>query len=229
MKIKLGFAVSNTTPNSSDLLEKIKQVRKLGLDAIELSLTREEKFKQEFTEEIIKALKEFEYRSIHAPVLDTNWKPIKYPSKIASSLLGVIDKLIQQINPHVVLFHPDIVIDFEWLNKRYGHLLAFENMDKPKKFGRTMDEMKEVFSKSPQAKWIFDVNHLYTNDKTMRSAKTFYEAFKDRLTHYHISAYGGFHDCFCNTHEDVILEGVLSLDKPPFRKRESISGFALTS
>ena len=129
-------------------------------------------------------------------------------------MLRKINNLIAKIKPNVLLFHPDCVNDFNWLNKRYDDLLAFENMDKEKLFGRTINDLKEVFYQCTNAKWVFDLNHLYTNDKTMKSAKDFYNAFSDKLCHYHLSSYGGFHDCFCKTHEDKILEGLTDLSKP---------------
>ena len=78
-------------------------------------------------------------------------------------------------------------------------------MDSKKNFGKSVEDMRQVFTKSPQAKFVFDINHIYTNDKTMASASDFFNEFKHRLAHYHVSSLGDFHDCFCLTHEDVIF------------------------
>lgn len=112
------------------------------------------------------------------------------------------------------MVHPDQVTDFNWANEKYGSLLAFENMDEKKKFGKTIFDMKEVFNKCPNSKWVFDLNHIYTNDNTMDLAKSFFDEFKNRLTHFHISGYGGFHDALCISKEDVIIKGLVSLDYP---------------
>jgi hypothetical protein len=214
MGIKLGYSVSSTSKNPDDLLRKLKKLAEQQTDVIELGLTREEKFQHKFTKEIVKYIRQFKYRSIHTPILDLELKPLRYPSKAAKRLLKIIDNLAADIDPSVVLFHPNIVGDFDYLNKRYGSLVAFENMDSRKDFGKTVEDMKKVFKKSPMAKWVFDVNHLYTNDSSMKSARLFYKAFGDKLVSYHISSLGDRHDCFCRTHEDVILTAVTDLSKP---------------
>lgn len=214
MELKLGYAVSSTSKDPGELLQKLQKLAERQTDVVELSLTRKEKFQHEFTKEIINLIRQFKYRSIHAPILDLDLKPLRYPSETAEKLLKIVDNLISVVDPAVVLFHPDIVDDFNYLNSRYDSLIAFENMDSKKNFGRTVKDMKNVFKKSPRAKWVFDVNHLFTNDSSMSSANYFHEAFGDRLTHYHISGFGGLHDCFYRTHEDVILSAVTDLSKP---------------
>jgi hypothetical protein len=87
-------------------------------------------------------------------------------------------------------------------------------MDIDKKFGKSIEDMKHVFELCPDAKWVFDLNHVYTNDNTMETAKDFYNTFKQRLTHYHLSGYGGFHDALCLSKEDIILKGIQSLEFP---------------
>lgn len=222
MHIKLGFAISNTTEKSEDLTRKIENALNISDEAIELSLTRDTKFNQPFTQETFDLLNKFKYKSIHAPVRDSNLNGINYPSKLGNTLLDIIDTIAKNINPTAILFHPDVVESFDYLNSRYGSTLAFENMDITKSFGKTLVELEEVFKKSPQAKWVFDINHIYTNDKSMKSAKEFYDAFKDRVTHYHVSSLGKAHDCFYNTHEDIILEGIQNLDMPMIHEGNAI-------
>jgi hypothetical protein len=214
MKIKLGFAVSNLSDDSNDLVRNIEKVLELDNEAFELSLTRVEKLKQKFTNKTFDLIKKFKYRSIHTLVKDSNLKNVYYPSREYSKWKETYDFLIQKINPNALVFHPDLIKDFEWLNKEYGSLIAFENLDKEKKFGLTIKDLDIVFDKCKKAKFVFDLNHLYTNDKSMKSASIFYNHFKSRITHYHISGFGGFHDCFCRTKEDVILTGISDLTLP---------------
>jgi len=221
MNIKLGFAVSSLKPDEEELVTKLERVLEFESDAVELSLTKPEKFNHPFTEKSFKLLKRFKYRSIHAPARNSTG-PIIYPSEEADSLLDVIDKIIGKIDPQTILFHPDTINDFGYINERYGSLVSFENMDNLKTFGRTIEDMAKVFERSPQAKWVFDVNHLYTNDKNMNSAKEFYETFKDRLTHYHVSGYGTWHECFSISHEDIILKGVFDMSKPMIHEGNAV-------
>lgn len=222
MHLKLGFAVSNKTENTEDLIHKIEDALKVNNEAIELSLTRASKFKQPFTDEVFNLVNKFKYKSIHAPVRDSELNMIKFPSAEGEKLLDIVDKIAENINPNAILFHPDVVEDFNYLNSRYGTTLAFENMDLAKSFGKTVKDMEDIFKKSPQAKWVLDINHIYTNDKSMEITKEFYSKFKDRLTHYHISSLGDFHDCFYVTHEDIILNGVMDAETPMIHEGNAI-------
>jgi len=214
MNLRLGYAVSSKSKSTKDLINKLKYILKYQDDVIELSLTRESKMQHSYNSKLIKLINKFSYRSIHAPVLDINLEKVKYPSKRGKILLDRIDEIVKKVNPEVLLFHPDTVTDFTWLYKRYGNLIAFENMDKEKDFGKTVKDLEIVFKKCPKAKWVFDLNHIYTNDKSMRSTGKFYTSFSNRLCHYHLSSFGGFHDCFCHTHEDIIFEGLTDFSKP---------------
>lgn len=171
-RIKLGYAII-CDKGVEDLIAKLDKILKQQIHAIEFSPTRVNGLEINITKSLIKRFKSFEYRSIHAPVKDNNSKYIYYPEHKSQKVLDKIDRFIQEIDPQVLVFHPDQIHDFNWLNKRYGSLLAFENMDKRKDFGKTIGDMKEVFEEAPKAKWVFDINHLYTNDKTMKSAQAF--------------------------------------------------------
>ena len=48
----------------------------------------------------------------------------------------------------------------------------------------------------------------------MKLAETFHSAFRDRLCHYHLSGYGGFHDCLHLSQEDIILDGIINHSAP---------------
>lgn len=214
MKLKIGPAISSKSYDPKELEDYLEEILEIQNDAIELSLTRPQKIRHVFTDKIYSLISKFDYISIHAPVRKTDGSAIKYPSKEGEKLLDILDKIIYSINPNTLLFHPDIVENFDYLSNKYPEILAYENMDSAKSFGKTIEDMYEIFQKAPNSKWVLDINHIYTNDKSMVLAKEFYTNFKDRLVHYHISSLGNFHDCFCLTHEDEILKGVLSFDKP---------------
>ena len=165
-------------------LEEIKSSLDFSDEAVELSFTRTDKVF--YDEDAIGLLRKFKYKSIHMPVLN-HGNFISYPDSIIDNELTIIDKIIEEIDPNTVLFHPDQMVDFKWVREKYGNRLAFENIDARKMFGKTVDEMAKVFELCPNAKFVLDVNHVYTNDKTMILASDLYLAFKDRLTHYHLS------------------------------------------
>ena len=87
-------------------------------------------------------------------------------------------------------------------------------MDKRPKFGKSIKDLKYVFKMVPHAKWVFDVNHLFTNNPSMSKADEYYTALGDRLCHYHFSGYGGFHKCISISREDIIFSGLTDLTKP---------------
>jgi hypothetical protein len=217
--MRLGFNLSIDDKSVDAVKSEIDQYASISTDAIELSLTRLNRIVEFPFEQIIKNLRQFKYFSIHLPVISldssNNKTFLTYPNQYVSQELTIIKNISQEINTQTFVIHPDQVTNFNWANDEFGNKLGFENMDLPKKFGKNISDMTEVFSQCPQAKWIFDLNHLYTNDITMQSASNFFNTFKPRLTHYHISAFGGFHSSFSrNLSELVILKGVVDKTYP---------------
>lgn len=212
MKIRFGPAVDSKRADAKELISYIETALRFSDEAIELSLTKTSKVVYDVNVSVL--LKKFKYRSVHLPVLKNGDEFISYPDDSIEKEIKIIDQFIEEISPNTVLVHPDQIRDFEWATRKYGPLLAFENMDVRKKFGKTVEDMEFVFNKCPEAKWVFDLNHIYTNDNSMDLAVKFFTKFKNRLTHYHISGYGGFHDALCLSQEDVIIKGLLSLDYP---------------
>ncbi len=220
MNLDIGFATSIKSSDATQLEKKLDKMLVISDAAIEISLTRGEKMKHDWTDTLLSLVKKFQYRSLHAPVFYLDRDDLRYaPSDAqAEHLLKTIDFLVDQANMDTVLFHPDIVDDFQFLEERYGSKLAFENMDDQKQFGKTVKDMEYVFHQAPSAKWVCDVNHIYTNDRSMESTFDFHCRFKQRLTHYHVSAYGGWHDSFTNLdnpeEEKIILSGIVDTSLP---------------
>jgi len=203
--------------------DRIKHLLSIDNQVIELGLLKSHRIENDsfFDEEDIYNLKQFKHVSIHAPGLftcndseDSIKRPVRYPSKDTEFFIEKLIDIAKSVNARAILFHPDLVDDFPWLNEKIGDLLVFENMDNLKKLGRTVEDMEKVFKQSPQSRWVCDINHIYTNDKTMKLADEFYAAFKDRLAYYHVSSYGDIHDCFSVTKEDTILKGIKDISKP---------------
>jgi hypothetical protein len=217
--LKLGYSTGAIGTKLS-LKERLKLIWEIEKFAVELGFTRSERLENAIDNESLQLIKQFEYISIHAPVKKTvnpktrEGTAIRYPSKEADHIIEKIVHILKITSAQTVVFHPDLVDDFGWLNKIFKAKLAFENMDAKKEFGKTTKDLRQVFKKAPEAKWVFDLNHLYTVDPTMKLADRFYEAFKNRLCHYHLSGYGGFHNCLCLTKENIILEGIKEYSVP---------------
>ncbi|HUV46815.1 MAG TPA: hypothetical protein VMW29_01645 [Candidatus Bathyarchaeia archaeon] len=205
--IKLGYSTGGK--KNISLKTRIKKILEIENHALEVNFIREERLKEKIDRETLDLIKKFKYISFHAPALE-----VFYPSKKTEWIIEELKQIIPVIRPDVLVFHPDNVKDFNWLNKQFGKLLAFENMDSRKKFGKTIKDLTQVFKKSPQAKFVFDINHLYTVNPKLDLADKFYITFKKRLCHYHLSAYGGWHTCFCLEDEDFLLKAITDFSKP---------------
>lgn len=218
--LKLGFSVGATNPHASRT-EILSRILELTNEAVEIGFVEVGRIIKGWSEEEIELVKEFKYIELHAPAVedlpDGSMRLLRY-SKSNPEAIRVID-LIQQfrkkVNNDTILFHPDIVVNFDWLNEVFGESLAFENMDNKKQFGKSVEDMEKVFEYSPQAGWVCDVNHIYTIDHSMKLAETFHEKFKSRLRQYHLSAYAGFHSPFVeNENEKIIMDGIKEFNVP---------------
>lgn len=217
--IKLGYStgVSKTKEiKKKSLKERAEMLFLVEKDAIELGYTNFERLQENVSEEAAEVIRQFNYVSIHAPVLISKDPKVwmRYPSKEGCVAVEKILKIAERVDADTILFHPDEIDDFDWLSKKIGDRLAFENMDGRKSFGKTAEDLKEVFEKVPNAKWVCDVNHFYTIDESMEIAEEFHENFHDRLCHYHLSGFGGHHEALHISKEDVILRGVKDFSVP---------------
>lgn len=209
MNIRLGYATGIFHFYDISLKEKIRSILEVQDDAIELGFVRSERLNEYFDDEVFELVKKFKYRSIHAPTVG-----VTYPSKEAESIIEKVVFIAEKIEADTVLFHPDVIKNFDWINEKLGDLLSFENMDSKKSYGKSIKDLEDIFTRSPQAKWVFDVNHLYTINKSMDQAEYYRERFGSRLCHYHLSGYGGFHTCLSVSKEDIILKGITDFSKP---------------
>ncbi|MBU0976254.1 MAG: hypothetical protein ABIE03_07540 [Patescibacteria group bacterium] len=217
--MKLGFNLSIERKTLEQVQAEIFEYQKVSTDVIELSLTSLSGILEFPFEKTYEAFSRFKYKSLHLPVVTgddrSNNEFLIYPNRKVEPYLKIIKKVAQDIGINSYVLHPDQVVDFEWASSEFGDLLGFENMDNKKKYGKTVKDLDSVFKKCPMAKFIFDVNHLYTNDNSMNSAQSFFDAFRDRLTHYHISALGAQHDSFTKYPDEiVILNGIIETNIP---------------
>lgn len=215
--IKLGYSLGAGPNPKYTIKDRIKMLSSVENHAVELNYVVAGRLVDNLDVEDIQELKKFKYISIHAPAVftDSNKKQwIRYPSNEAEDVIDKILNIAKTTSAHTIVFHPDLVDDFSWLNSKVDNLLAFENMDRKKSFGKSVEDMDIVFLKAPNAKWVCDVNHIYAIDHSMNLAKNFHKAFQDRICHYHMSGYGGSHDCLYISQEDIILEGIQNFSVP---------------
>jgi len=210
----LGFSTGFYYKSFKDwpFLKQARLYKSLGCEAIELAFMRDYYFEQDFDEEFYELIKSFTYRSIHMPRMLLPEDLEKYHKKII--------KIANQIEAHTLVAHPGEISDFpEFANRFDGCCanLAFENMDSRNAYGKTTEDLLKVFEMVPNAKWVFDLNHIYSNDRTMNMADNMYDKLKDRLAHYHLSGFGNeetLHDCLYQTKEDIIFSKLYNDSAP---------------
>jgi len=147
-----------------------------GLNAVELSALRETEVADLIASLDELPLQGMDYVSFHAP----------------SSLHRVSEReLVRQLQPVFergwpVIVHPDIMTDLDlWAS--LGDRILVENMDQRKPIGRNTRELRQIFSRLPDARFCFDIAHARQVDPTMSIAVEILIEFGDRLAELHIS------------------------------------------
>ena len=119
------------------------------------------------------ALARFERVSLHAPI-------------VARDLAATAATLATLPLEGDVIFHPDV-----WRSEpalgAFGTRVVFENMDAGKSWGRSLEDLREVFDAHPHAGFCLDVAHVWTNDASLALGHDLLDAFGDRLRQLHVS------------------------------------------
>jgi hypothetical protein len=86
-----------------------------------------------------------------------------------------------------IVMHPD-TIEEPAVYRALGRSLLLENMDARKRWGRTGEELSQVFEELPEAGFCFDIAHAWSIDSSMSVAGALLDGFGDRLRHVHLSS-----------------------------------------
>jgi len=227
--MQIGFSTSSFyTMPEVDTKRAISVSRELGCEVIELSASRPNRI------EWLKQLKRqdiagFSFISIHTPNAQ---RMAVLSKKERHELLSVFADASQRLNVDRVLFHPG-----EWLGdysilKNYNMPVTIENMDCRNEIGTTVESMREILARG-DFKMTLDLNHCYTHDKTMQLAHDFYNAFADRISHFHLSDFNEtlpvddpshWHNSFYKCKNNIILENMPSFDVPIILEESLLNG-----
>ena len=164
--------------------DQLNIIKNTGCNAIELSATAPGRITELFVMDTSLVLS-FEYISLHAPSLDVSDSEL-------SILLKKLELLVKKFNVKTVVVHPDTVRNWDLLAKS-NLPIGLENMDGQKTKFQSAEELLPILEKY-NFRFVFDVNHIYTIDKTLSLAKSFQPLFK-HLAHVHFSGmkvYDGF-------------------------------------
>ncbi|MBU5678684.1 MAG: TIM barrel protein [Candidatus Aenigmarchaeota archaeon] len=199
MKIKLGPA-GIPLGCKGGILEAIKYVKKIGLQAIEVEFVRGVKMSNELAEKVGKIAKENEVAiSVHAPYFIN----LCNPEKIKDSIKRILDSCerAQRMHANVVVFHPgyygkyskeecyEIVLDAcdEMSKKCNDVLLGLETTGKHSQFG-TLEEIMKICNKVNSCVPVIDFAHIYARNNGKIDYENIFSVVKKfKYLHTHFS------------------------------------------
>ena len=205
--INLGFS-PRTLPTTPSTNEPFTIVRSLGYDTVELVFVNFQRIKDGWLDEIlVEDLIGFKYVSLHAPKFNYGKND---DTKFIFEKIGKINK-IRKLD--TVVFHPDPIEDFN-VFKNVKFSVSFENMGDKKLSHQKPEDFDKIFSSSDKYRLVLDVNHIYTNDKSMNLVKGFYKKFGGRISQFHVSGYTGYHDPLFKTGQVEIVKAISDFNTP---------------
>jgi len=176
----VGFSTGDFENPSLSLSNRVKFCDYLG-EALELFFeTPKDLYDFKLTSNTIKKIKEHRYVIIHAPSTDVKYKSNKHTDTIFKKLGDVCKKLPIQ----GIAIHPHLVEDFSLLEES-GLPFLIENMDERKSTGTHPSHFKEY--KKYKFNFVFDIQHAYRHDPTMKLGKEILKIMGSRLQYMHVS------------------------------------------
>ncbi len=208
-QLQLGFstgALSKPIPDS----EPDSELRRLAIigklcKTVELGWVKG--FPLAFDRITRETLEGFDYVSVHAPA---------FPYAKDAPSQEIFDKItrLQRIRSlDLVVFHPDTIKDlsvFENLPFKVG----FENMDNRKSVYKTLDDMLRLLSLNKGWTMVLDINHIYTNDPTLKLAEKFFQRFRNKISQIHLSGYVQGHDPLFITRQRALVAAIQDFSVP---------------
>ncbi len=187
------------------LVEDISRIREKEYRAIEINVLSTDLLDFLLTREI--EFSPFSYISLHCPEIFNNKEGEKTMEKISLFTEKYrIDNLV---------FHTDKLKELKIL-KKFSYLpISLENMDSEKKEGKTVQEFQKIFREYDFGLTL-DLQHCYTNDRSMKNALEFQKLFGERITEYHLSGFDrNFnHYPLFKTEQNIIIRSLLKKDIP---------------
>lgn len=200
----IGFS-TGVVHKQMNTKEATNLIRSIGCNAVELGFVRKQRIGDGWMNMLTaEDLNGFDFVSVHAPS-DLEYKKDRQTSDVLDGL-----KKLNKIRPlDLVVFHPQKEMDLS-LFTNLPYPVSFENMDHRKDFGKDLKDLKKVFSFSKQFKMTLDLNHVFTNDTTMKLADEFYKEFGDRIAEIHLSGFEKLHEPLYKTKQLEIINKVKS-------------------
>jgi len=116
-----------------------------------------------------------------------------------------------------IIFHSNSIKDWS-IFSRYSFKVLIENTDIRNKTGKDVKDFRKIF-RNYNLDIVLDLNHGYTNDRSMKLADDFINNFKHRICEYHISGFLGTdlenrHVPLVKTRQNIILDSIYNKNLP---------------
>lgn len=180
-----------------DVERKVLELHSNNIESIKYLLTRD-----------VLMLRQFEKVSLHMPKL------IYKDNVQTHDFLSMVVAVCHKYGIFNTVFHADIVKRWDVVAS-YDLPISVENMDKNKKFGNVIADIRSVLDRYDFGLTL-DLNHCYETDPTMQTAMEFQKLYKERIVEYHISGYDKekLHVPLFKTKQDIIINSLLYPELP---------------
>lgn len=174
-----GVALADQPP----LAERIRALKAMGCNAIELGFVRASCARDELVPGIDPALLEgFVFVSLHAPGGKWPWNN----AEKTHVMLQQIENIHRAHPLGAVVVHPDAVPDYSVFDD-YTFPVAYENQDCKKPQYKTVEAMQTFFAQRDYP-FVLDLQHCASNDPTLATVQDFIAAFSGRLVEIQVAA-----------------------------------------
>jgi len=209
MSPQLGFSTGTLHKTKLRLREQIAVIRSVGCRAVEIGCVKMESFLSKDLDELEEIdFTGFEYVSFHAPKFNYGDPGTKYILNRIKRLQGKIGRPFD-----LVVVHPDSIRNTQiFINSELK--IGLENMDSRKSSYRTVVELEFILEVCPGTSFVFDVNHAFSNDPTMRLAKDFITVLGSHISQVHLSGYAGSHEPLFETKQVELIKTIQNLNVP---------------
>ncbi len=154
-------------------------------------------------------LSSFPYISVHAPSLINNREGV------VRRVLNKLRDLKEKYKIKNFVFHVEKGVDWSIFSYYLDLPVSIENMDNEKDVGKNIEDIEMILKNHP-FNLTLDLQHCFTNDRSMKLAIDLQEIFGERITEYHISGFEKeiLHYPLFETNQNIIIESLLYEDIP---------------
>ncbi len=151
----------------------------------------------------------FDYISLHAPA------HAYQKDENSRSLLDKLSLIAQKYSLKNIVFHVDLVRDWDVFLDYKLLPISIENMDDRKTSGRSLEDIKAILDKY-DFNLTLDLQHCFVNDRSLRLAEQFQDEYPSKIVEYHLSGYDEslLHYPLFKTKQDQIINCLRYTDKP---------------